>query len=249
MSMGTSLAEAYMTDDQIDPHTVFDYSTEPTGVYDPQEASRQFSANKKKCGSGLPSQKNINPVEQPQQYIQTNVANMANLGNQGTLGNQGNHGNLGTLGNSNTYIENQNGNGNGNGIEYQPNESQVVINPVREYPPYEYDASAVLQQFEQKNLKRKLEDIQKAKAIEQRQKRVENFSDDKGEHPSKKRNDVFKSILFTLMILLAISTHYIVAFIFEHFVTATGQYSLRQELGFRLIYPVIILGIIWWAKS
>lgn len=51
------------------------------------------------------------------------------------------------------------------------------------------------------------------------------------------------------MILLAIAFHSFISFIFEHFVSAPGEYSLRQEVGMRLIYPIVILLVIWFVKS
>lgn len=69
-------------------------------------------------------------------------------------------------------------------------------------------------------------------------------------HKSKKSsNDFLKSILFSLMILLGISAHAFVAFLFENYVTSTGNYSIKQEVGMRLLYPVSILLIIYLVKN
>lgn len=219
MSIGTSLAEAYMPEEQIDPRNIFDYSTEPDGTYDPQDANRQSpyykggSTQIQSVPPTLPNkQSNIPTVSPPVDTIHVDSAS------------------------------NSDGGANSN------SQNEAVVNPVREYPPYEYDANTLQQQLNQNNLQRQLNDLQQIKSIKQNRKKIENFSDESSSS-SKKKGDVFKSILFTLMILLAISTHYFIAYVYEHFVTAPGQYSLRQEVGFRLIYPIIILGIIWWAKS
>lgn len=65
----------------------------------------------------------------------------------------------------------------------------------------------------------------------------------------KSSNDFLKSILFSLMILLSISAHAFVAFLFENYVTSTGNYSIKQEVGMRLLYPVSILLIIYLVKN
>jgi len=65
----------------------------------------------------------------------------------------------------------------------------------------------------------------------------------------KSSNDFLKSILFSLMILLGISAHAFVAFLFENYVTSTGNYSIKQEVGMRLLYPVAILLIIYLVKN
>jgi len=67
--------------------------------------------------------------------------------------------------------------------------------------------------------------------------------------PKKNGNDFLKSILFSMMILLAISAHAFVAFIFENYVTSAGIYTIKQEVGMRLLYPVAILVIIWLVKN
>lgn len=121
----------------------------------------------------------------------------------------------------------------------------VVTNPVTQYPPYEYDAKALQQELQRQNLEKQNQQIHHIKDI--KTKRSEHFSGDKTE--TRKKGDLYKSIIFTLMILLAIATHYFIDYIYVHFVTATGKFSLREELGFRLLYPLIIFLVIWFAKS
>jgi len=65
----------------------------------------------------------------------------------------------------------------------------------------------------------------------------------------KSSNDFLKSLLFSLMILLGISAHAFVSFLFENYVTSTGNYSIKQEVGMRLLYPVSILLIIYLVKN
>lgn len=124
----------------------------------------------------------------------------------------------------------------------------IISNPVTQYPPYEYDSKTLQQELQQQNQLNKKIQLNHAKDINQgRNKKSEHFSSDKIEY--KKKGDMYKSILFTLMILLAIATHYFIDHIYVHFVTAPGTYSLREEVGFRLLYPLIIFIIIWFAKS
>lgn len=130
-----------------------------------------------------------------------------------------------------------------------------AVNPVQGQAPntaFQYNYDSVRQQMQNEAAQHKLDEAQSLAEIQQVNPRVkrrknEHFTD-KGSH-EKKRGDVYKSLLFTLMILLAISTHYFIYFVYEQFVTASGQYSLKQEAGFRLIYPLIILAFIWYAKS
>lgn len=134
------------------------------------------------------------------------------------------------------------------------------INPVQEQTPttaFEYNYNGMREQINTDALQHKIDEAQNATDIKQlnvrrtgrsrRNGRNENFTD--GEGDTKKKSDIYKSILFTLMILLAISTHYFIYFIYEQFLSASGKYSLKQEAGFRLIYPVAILAFIWYAKS
>lgn len=121
-------------------------------------------------------------------------------------------------------------------------------NPVQQYPPYEYDANAIQKHLQEQQAQRKLEELSQLKEIKQstRKGKKEHFTDGSD---GKKKGDLSKSIIFSLMILLAIAFHAFISFVFEHFVSAPGEYSLRQEAGMRLVYPLLILIVIWFAKS
>jgi hypothetical protein len=116
------------------------------------------------------------------------------------------------------------------------------INPVREYPTYEYDANAFQAQLHAQNLEKKLQDLKHLKNIKQNRHKTEHFEEGK-------KGGIMKSLIFSFLILLAISIHFFIAFVYEHFVTATGQFSLRQEIGLRLIYPTLIFIFVWWVKT
>jgi len=118
-----------------------------------------------------------------------------------------------------------------------------ITNPVTQYPPYEYDTKSLQQELLRQNIEKQNQQVQHIKDI--KTKKTEHFNGD----TRKKSNDLYKSIIFTLMIVLAIATHYFIDFIYVHFVTASGKFSLREELGFRFLYPLIIFIIIWFAKS
>lgn len=128
-------------------------------------------------------------------------------------------------------------------------------NPVQDQTPttaYQYNYDSVREQMQNEAMHHKLQEIQLANDIQQspktRRKRVEHFND--GEIKSKNgKSDLYKSIVFTLLILLAISTHFFIDFLYQQFLTASGEFSLKQEAGFRLLYPVVILAFIWYAKS
>lgn len=139
--------------------------------------------------------------------------------------------------------------------DYRPN----PINPVQEQTPttafHNYDG--MREQIHKDVLQHQIDEAQSVADIKQhttkstkmRRGRREQFNDGDSNTEIKKKSDIYKSILFTLMILLAISTHYFIYFIYEQFLSASGKYSLKQEAGFRLIYPVAILAFIWYAKS
>ena len=134
-------------------------------------------------------------------------------------------------------------------------------NPVQQHTPstaFHFNYDSVRDQLQKDAQNQKLSEMQHAMDIKQRPMKIsEHFSDkekdkdkENGErYMSKRRSDLFKSILFTFMILLAISTHSFITFVYEQFFTANGTYSLKQETGLRLIYPIAILGFIWYAKS
>lgn len=63
-----------------------------------------------------------------------------------------------------------------------------------------------------------------------------------------KNSVMIKPILYALYIVLAVSLHYVITYLIEHFVTASGTFSIRQEIMIRVCYPLIILLLIWLIK-
>ncbi len=67
-----------------------------------------------------------------------------------------------------------------------------------------------------------------------------------------KKRDLLKIIIFALMILLAISIHTAVDYWLKDIATAY-QLTYKQELGVRVLYPIVILILLWnlkvWASK
>jgi len=63
-----------------------------------------------------------------------------------------------------------------------------------------------------------------------------------------KKRDVAKLILMALVILLALGTHDLLAFAIKNYVI-DQKLSYRQEIGARLLYPILVLVILWNLKT
>lgn len=59
---------------------------------------------------------------------------------------------------------------------------------------------------------------------------------------------LLRPITFSLLVLLAFSLHSFFIFAIEHYISATGNYSLKQEMGIRLLYPVFVFITIYILK-
>jgi cation transport ATPase len=63
-----------------------------------------------------------------------------------------------------------------------------------------------------------------------------------------KRKDVLKLISIAVIILLALSLHAVVDFGLKE-VIMTGDFTFKQEMGIRLLYPVAIVFFLWNMKA
>lgn len=63
-----------------------------------------------------------------------------------------------------------------------------------------------------------------------------------------KRKDVLKVIIFATSIILAISIHSCVQFWLQE-VSIKKEFGFREELGLRVLYPVMVLVLIWLFKA
>jgi len=63
-----------------------------------------------------------------------------------------------------------------------------------------------------------------------------------------KKRDMLKIVLFSMMILLAISMHTFIEYWLKDFVSAK-ELTYKQELGVRLLYPVVVLFAVWNMKT
>lgn len=63
-----------------------------------------------------------------------------------------------------------------------------------------------------------------------------------------KKRDILKVIIFSMMILLAISFHTFIECWLKDFVAA-NEFSVKHELGLRILYPILILVILWNFKA
>lgn len=62
-----------------------------------------------------------------------------------------------------------------------------------------------------------------------------------------KRRDVLKAVILAITIVLAISIHAAVDFWLKE-IFINGEFGFKEELGIRLLYPVVIIIIIWLLK-
>lgn len=63
-----------------------------------------------------------------------------------------------------------------------------------------------------------------------------------------KRRDVLKMVSFAIIILLAISIHTVVDFGLKEFIMSS-DFTFKQELGVRLVYPFIVILLMWNIKA
>lgn len=63
-----------------------------------------------------------------------------------------------------------------------------------------------------------------------------------------KRKDTMKLITFAFVILLAISIHFLVDFSIKEIIMS-NELNFRQELGIRLMYPTVIILLLWNFKA
>jgi hypothetical protein len=63
-----------------------------------------------------------------------------------------------------------------------------------------------------------------------------------------KRRDVLKIIILAITIVLGISIHYVVDFSLRE-VFVTNDLGFKQEFGARLLYPIVIVIMIWLLKA
>jgi hypothetical protein len=63
-----------------------------------------------------------------------------------------------------------------------------------------------------------------------------------------KKKDLGRLVLFALTVVFAIAIHAFVQFAIKE-ISIANTFSFKQELGLRLIYPVIALLMIWFIKA
>lgn len=63
-----------------------------------------------------------------------------------------------------------------------------------------------------------------------------------------KRKDVLKMVSFAAIILLAISVHNVVDFGLKEFILS-NEFSFKQEVGIRLVYPLAVVFLLWNLKA
>lgn len=63
-----------------------------------------------------------------------------------------------------------------------------------------------------------------------------------------KKKDLGRLILFALTVVFAIAIHAFVQFAIKE-ISIANTFSFKQELGLRLVYPVIALLMIWFIKA
>lgn len=63
-----------------------------------------------------------------------------------------------------------------------------------------------------------------------------------------KKRDVLKMVAFAVIILLAISIHTVVDFGLKEFIMS-NDFTFKQELGLRIVYPVAVIFLLWNLKA
>lgn len=93
---------------------------------------------------------------------------------------------------------------------------------------------------------------------QQQQQIIEKYNDNTDEKQVEKTEDVkketsssflLKPITFSLLVVFAFSIHAFIMYFIEHFISATGNFSIKQEIGIRIMYPVITFFLIFIIKS
>lgn len=113
-----------------------------------------------------------------------------------------------------------------------------------------YDANVFNQQYEREKhaAAMRYQQQQQQQYIQQRQRQHTNEGEpgyfDK---LLTKKRDMIKIIIFALMILLAISLHSAIEYWLKDISTAY-ELSYKQELGVRVLYPVLIVVLLWNLK-
>ena len=63
-----------------------------------------------------------------------------------------------------------------------------------------------------------------------------------------RRRDVMKLVAFSIVILFAISIHTVVDFGFKEYIV-NNDFTFKQELGIKLVYPAAVLLVLWNLKA
>lgn len=111
---------------------------------------------------------------------------------------------------------------------------------------FQYDANMFNQQYEKEKY---LAYLRKQQQLQLQQQAVNQKNKDTSytDKMFMKKRDVLKIIMFSLMILLAISLHSAIDFWMKDLVAAY-QLSYRHELGIKVLYPVIVIILLWNMK-
>lgn len=136
----------------------------------------------------------------------------------------------------------------------QPSMPQVQHKPQIQQPKQTdpvYNAEAINQQY---NMEQAILHQAYAMANAKQQQKLpavtETYSHEGGyfDMLGSKKKDMLKLIIIAVMILLAMSVHSFVTFWLRELITSS-EFSFRQELGIRLLYPVIVLFVLWNLKA
>jgi len=63
-----------------------------------------------------------------------------------------------------------------------------------------------------------------------------------------RKRDVLKMVAIAVIILLAMSIHHVVDFGLKEFIMS-NDFTFKQELGFRVLYPFAVLFVLWNIKA
>lgn len=80
------------------------------------------------------------------------------------------------------------------------------------------------------------------------QKKIDSTTNENENTNELKSVQILRPITFSLLVLFAFSLHSFFIFVIEHYISATGNYSLKQETGIRLVYPAIVFIVIYIFK-
>lgn len=131
-------------------------------------------------------------------------------------------------------------------------QSQVPSSQQLSAPPsqQQYDQESIRQAYMQHQYRMAMQQATAAQQQQPRARQQQTLTKDEAgyfELLGSKKKDMLKLVIMAMMILLALSIHSFVHFLFKE-VLPGASLSFRQETGLRLLYPIAIFFVLWNLK-